>query len=376
MTRILYHNEDLKVPMIKSILKTTIPLVAVYFLATYLISSFIGVNGFVGDIFIGNSWIKFVVYGVLITHVTITSMSLSFHRFHTHKGVTFNPIFDSLMQLNLWMVGGMSKLDWVSVHIYHHAHSDKEKDPHSPVQKGLMHVLFLGVFDYAKARTSEPVLKIRKTLKRNKYEQFMANHTLLGAVLLTAINLILFGPLFGTIVSFINFSVSPIFAIGGVNGFAHWFGYKNHNYHDNSRNLGFLFPLNFLICGELDHNNHHAHPKSCSFRHRWFEFDWGYFYINILQKLGIAKVKNAYTTKSLKVDLSKNITNLLQNDFRFQKRMEELAQDLGTSYQELIKMIDDYINGKKVQLTSEIKELIAEAKHTFYANYRLGLKYN
>jgi stearoyl-CoA desaturase (delta-9 desaturase) len=303
-------------------------------------------------------------------------MSLSFHRSHTHKGVELNPVLDFLMQVNLWMIGGMSKLDWVSVHVYHHAHSDKEKDPHSPVQKGLMHVLFLGVFDYAKARTSAPVMKIRKTLKRNKYEQFMADHTLLGAVILTGINLILLGPVFGTILSFINFSVSPIFAIGGVNGLAHWVGYKNHNYHDNSRNLGFLLPLNFLICGELDHNNHHAHPKSCSFRHRWFEFDWGYFYINILKFTGLAKVKNAYTTQSLKLDLSKNITNLLQSDFRFQKRVEELASDLGTSYQELIKMIDDYISGKKVQVTNEMKELVAEAKRTFYANYRLGLRYN
>lgn len=303
-------------------------------------------------------------------------MSLSFHRFHTHKGVILNKTLDFFMQLNLWMIGGMSKLDWVSVHIYHHAHSDKEKDPHSPVKKGLLHVLFLGIFDYAKARTSEPVIKIRKTLKRNKFEQFVADHTLTGAVILTAINLVLFGGFFGTIISLINFSVSPIFAIGGVNGFAHWIGYKNHNYHDNSRNLGFVFPLNFLICGELDHNNHHAHPKSCSFRHKWYEFDWGYFYISILKKLGLAEVKNAYTPQSLKLDLSRNITNLLQSDFRFQKRVEELAQDLGTSYSELIKMIDDYISGKKVQLSSEIKELINEAKRTFYANYRLGLRYN
>ncbi len=362
--------------MIKSILKTAGPLVGIYALALFLISTFIGDQGFIGEIFQENTALKFIVYAIFITHVTISSMSLSFHRFHTHKGVVINKTLDMIMQINLWMVGGMSKLDWVSVHIYHHAHSDKEKDPHSPVQKGLFHVLFLGIFDYAKARVSDPVVRIRKTIKRNKLEQFMADHTLLGAIILSAINLILLGPVYGTILSLINFSVSPIFAVGGVNGFAHWWGYKNHNYHDNSRNLGFLFPLNFLICGELDHNNHHAHPKSCSFRHRWFEFDWGYFYINILAKLELAKVKNAYTTKSLKEEMSKNITHLLENDFRFQKRMEEIARDLNTTYSELIKMIDDYIKGKKVKLNYEMKELISEAKRTFYANYRLGLRYN
>ena len=87
-----------------------------------LVTDFIGSEGFIGNFFIENTWIKFILYAVGIVHLTITSMSLSFHRFHTHKGVTFNPILDMLMQINLWLVGGMSKLDWVSVHIYHHAH--------------------------------------------------------------------------------------------------------------------------------------------------------------------------------------------------------------------------------------------------------------
>lgn len=362
--------------MIKSILKIGSLQLVVYLAVISFIHYFIGANGFIGDIFESHSAWKFIIYGVLITHITITSMSLSFHRFHTHKGVTLNPVLDTLMQLNLWMVGGMSKLDWVSVHVYHHAHSDKEKDPHSPVQKGLAHVLFFGVFDYAKARVSEPVQKIRKTLKRNRFEQFVADHTLLGIIILTTVNLILFGPFYGTILSLINFSVSPIFAVGGVNGLAHWWGYKNHNYHDNSRNLGFLFPLNFLICGELDHNNHHAHPKSCSFRHRWFEFDWGYMYISILSKSKLARIKNAYTTQSLREDMSKNIKNLLENDFRFRKRIETLAEELNTSYHEILKMIEDYLAGKKVKITTDIKELVAEARRTFYANYRLGLSYN
>lgn len=361
--------------MIKTIIKTSSILFIIYLAVTTLIKNILGANGLVGDIWETNSLLKFVIYAVAITHITITSMSLSFHRYHTHKGVVLNPILDALMQLNLWLVGGMSKLDWVSVHVYHHAHSDKEKDPHSPVQKGIWHILLLGVFDYTKAKGSIPVQKIRKTLKRTKLEQFIADHTLSGVVTLTAFNLIVFGPKWGTIISLINFSVSPIFAVGGVNGLAHWWGYKNHNYPDNSRNLGFILPLNFLICGELDHNNHHAHPKSCSFRHKWYEFDWGYFYIQVLQKLALAKVENAYTTVSLKKDMSVNIKKMLDMDTRFRARAEELARELNTSYQDLVNMIQAYVEGKKVSLNNEVKELISEAKRTFYINYRLGLHY-
>lgn len=361
--------------MLKNLLKTSLILIISYMLVIWSIETFIGNEGLVGEFFHENAFWKFVLYAILMTHITITSMSLSFHRFHTHKGVELHPVIDTLMQLNLWLIGGMSKLDWVSVHVYHHAHSDGPKDPHSPVQKGIWHILFLGVFDYTKAKSSEPVVKIRKTLKTNALERFIANYTLSGLVFMTLVNLVLFGPLYGSILSVINFSISPIFAVGGVNGFAHWFGYRNHNYKDNSRNLGFVFPLNFLICGELDHNNHHAHPRSCSFRHRWFEFDWGYFYITILNKLSLAKVNNAYTPQTLKKDLGEKLTLLMQKDYRFKMRLEEIAQELNTNADEVFTMVRDYIEGRKVRISNELKELVSEAKRTFYANYRLNLSY-
>jgi len=356
--------------------KTSLKLILSYITVISTIYFFIGEYGLFGDLLKENTFWKMFFYGIIMTHITITSMSISFHRYHTHKGVIINPIIDAIMQVNLWLVGGMSKLDWVSVHIYHHAFSDKPEDPHSPVQKGLMHILFMGVFDYGQAKSSEPVLKIRKSIKRNKLEQFIADHTLSGLVILTLINLFLFGPLYGSILSVINFSISPIFAVGGVNGFAHWFGYKNHNYHDNSRNLGFVFPLNFLICGELDHNNHHAHPTSCSFRHRWFEFDWGYFYINLLNYARLARIRNAYTPKSLKKELSIKVVQIIEMDARFKLRLEELSQELNTSYHELIQSIKDYIEGNKIRLSADVKQLISEAKRTFYINYRLNLNYN
>lgn len=361
--------------MLKSIIKTGIVALAGYFLACAISQNFIGTNGLWGDVWEENTWLKLLAFYVLSVHLLIVSMSLSFHRYHTHKGLVINPVLDTIMQLHLWLVGGMSKLDWVSVHVYHHAHSDTDKDPHSPVQKGIWHVLLLGVFDYTKAKGSEPVIKIRKTLKRNKLEQFIADNTLLGPVILTISIIMFFGPFWGTAITLLNWSISPIFAVGGVNGLAHWFGYKNHNYPDNSRNLGFLVPLNFLVAGEMDHNNHHARPKSCSFRHKWYELDWGYLYIRLFEKFKLAVIKNAYTPKTLKQDLSIKVQELMEKDMRFRKRAEELARELGTSYTELKKQIGDYMEGKKVKLSSEVRLLIEEAQRTFYINYRLNLSY-
>ncbi len=334
-----------------------------------------GSNGYWGGIVSSHPFLFLSLYAFIISHMTITAMSLSFHRYHTHKGVVINRWVDLSMQVWLWIMTSMSKVDWVSVHIYHHAHSDQEKDPHSPLHKGLAHALFLGVFDYTKAKSWPEVERIKKTISTNKLESFIHHNSFLGPIMLTIFNVFLFGPLWGGIISVVNFLVSPIFAVGGVNALAHWWGYRNHVTTDNSRNLGFLLPLNFIICGELDHNNHHAHMRSCSFRHRWFEFDIGFVYLNILKKLKLAELRNVYSPASLRQELSNKISELIEKDYRFKKRCEELAKELNTNYLDLKIRMEAYCRGEKVKLDRSAKEFMEEVERTLKANQRLKLSY-
>jgi stearoyl-CoA desaturase (delta-9 desaturase) len=361
-------------------MKTVMTLAAAYALVFFAIESLIGTMGLAGEILAENFWLKVIIYYLAVSHLTITWMSLSFHRYHTHRGVIINKYLDSFMQIWLWLFTGMSKLDWVSVHLYHHAHSDQEKDPHSPYQKGFWRVFLFGVADYTKAKSQPDVLKIRNVLPANKLETFLANYTLLGPILLSLVCMIVLGPKWGSLIAALNFSISPLFAVGGVNALAHTCGYRNHNYHDNSRNIGFLFPLNFIICGELDHNNHHAHPRSSSFRHKWYEFDIGYFYLVILNFLGLVEIKNAYTTRTLKEeikrDLEKQFQILVEKDQRMRKKLEELARELNTTYQELVERIKAYIRGKKVDMEKPLKQFYKEIRQTIMANRKLSLSYS
>ncbi len=349
---------------------------AVSFAALWItLSHTIGLSGFYGDFISTHPVIILSIYLFLMTHVTITAMSLSFHRYHTHKGVVLNPWIDMPMQVWLWFVTSMSKVDWVAVHVYHHAHSDQEKDPHSPLHKGLIHALFLGVFDYTKGKSLPEVQKIQKTIKTNALEKYIHNHSFTGPYIMTLLSMVLFGPKWGSAVAILNFLVSPIFAVGGVNAIAHWWGYRNHVTSDNSRNIGYILPLNFLTCGEMDHNNHHAHMKSCSFRHRWYEFDVGYFYIKILHWMKLAQVKNAYTPKTLKQELSQKVSELIEHDYRFKKRCEELAQEMNTNYSDLKARIEAYCGGEKVKLDKAVREFMEEVERTYRANQRLKLSY-
>lgn len=337
--------------------------------------TFFGTNGLFGDFVAQHPLLFLSIYVFAISHITITAMSLSFHRYHTHKGVIISKWIDMPMQVWLWMVTSMSKVDWVSVHVWHHAHSDQERDPHSPLHKGLAHALLLGVFDYTKAKSWPEIEKIKKTIPTNKLESFIHNNSYVGPVILTGLMLVLFGPIWGAVVAVLNFLVSPIFAVGGVNALAHWWGYRNHGTSDNSRNLGFIVPLNFIICGELDHNNHHAHQKSCSFRHRWFEFDIGFVYLRALGAMKLAELKNVYSPATLKQELSKKISELIEMDHRFKKRCEELAAEMNTNYQDLKARMEAYYRGEKVKLDRKARIFMAEVERTMRANQRLHLSY-
>lgn len=353
-----------------------------YFTGDFVITRYLGEGGLIGSMFNSYTWLWWAGYTILIAHLTITCMSLSFHRAHTHKGVEFNPYLDMIMQVWLWCITSMSKPDWVSVHIYHHAWSDTDKDPHSPVKKGFWRVFLLGVFDYTKAKSDPEVLKIRKTIKLNTLEAFISRNPFFGPYMFTMVLMVLLGSQIGLVLLFTNILISPLFAVGGVNALAHTWGYRNHASGDNSRNIGFIFPLNFIICGELDHNNHHAHQRSCSFRHKWYEFDIGWAYIWTLAKFKLARVRHSYTTVTLKEEMSRKVKYLMEKDYRFKNKLDELALEYQTSAQELREQLAAYVKGQKVRLNGQrvkmdnrLKALIEELQRTVRINEELGLAY-
>jgi stearoyl-CoA desaturase (delta-9 desaturase) len=80
----------------------------------------------------------------------------------------------------------------------------------------------------------------------------------------------------------------PIFAAGIINGVGHFWGYRNFQAEDASRNI---LPWGILIGGEELHNNHHAYPSSARLSNKWWEFDIGWLYIRLLEIAGLARVK-------------------------------------------------------------------------------------
>ena len=224
-----------------------------------------------------------------MVQITIACVTLYLHRSQAHRAVQFHPVVAHFMRFWLWMTTGMNTREWVAVHRKHHQAADTELDPHSPKQHGIWRVLFGGAFLYVKAKRNKILIDELGHGTPNDWieEKVYTPHPLLGILLMLIINLVLFGPV-GFIVWGVQMLWIPFWAAGVINGAAHWWGYRNYNVKDTSRNL---WPWAFWIGGEELHNNHHGDGASAKFSKKWYELDIGWQYIKLLRFFRLAKVR-------------------------------------------------------------------------------------
>jgi stearoyl-CoA desaturase (delta-9 desaturase) len=232
--------------------------------------------------------ILYLLVALVDTHVTTACVTLYLHRCQTHRSIQFHPVVGHLMRAWLWLRTAMPTQQWVAVHRCHHAHVDTKDDPHSPIFFGIWRVLLLGTKLYHDAANDPAVIDHYgkgtpdDVLERRLY----APISLLGPVVTLVTNVLLFGA-WGVGMWLFEMAWIPFFAAGVINGLGHWWGYRNFETPDHSRNLpGQFWAL--LTCGESLHNNHHHVQNSPRFSMRPREIDLGYGYFVVLRGLGLA----------------------------------------------------------------------------------------
>ena len=232
-------------------------------------------------------WVP-VLFIVIVGHITNLCVTLYLHRSATHEGVKFHPVVEHLMRLWLWLTTGMNTRQWVACHRKHHAFSDREGDPHSPVNEGLLEIVFGGVFFYREAvKDQEMIDKYGRGCPEDWMERKVYGPFPFGGILLMmAVDLALFGLGWGLVAWSCMAVWIPIFG-NVINGVGHALGYRNFDTKDHSRNI---VPIGIWIVGEELHNNHHADPKSAKFMAKWYEFDIGWMYIRMLSAVRLANV--------------------------------------------------------------------------------------
>ena len=238
---------------------------------------------------------SYALIAVLDTHVTTACVTLYLHRCQTHRSITFHPAVAHFMRFWLWVRTSMPTREWVAVHRLHHAHVDTAEDPHSPIFYGIWRVVFLGTGLYHKAAHDEAVIE---QYGKGTPDDFMDRRiytplAIGGPVFTLVTNLWLFGT-WGVAMWLFEMAWIPFFAAGVINGLGHWWGYRNFQTPDESRNLpGRIWSI--ITCGEALHNNHHHIQNSPRFAMRKGELDPGYWYFRALSFLGLARARHQET---------------------------------------------------------------------------------
>jgi stearoyl-CoA desaturase (delta-9 desaturase) len=239
-----------------------------------------------------------IVFGIMYV-LTAMGVTVGFHRLLTHRAFkTTKPVRMALGILGSAAIEG-PVISWVADHRKHHAHSDREGDPHSPhlhghgvrgALKGLAHAhvgwLFIHTHRGRKTRYAPDLLKdpvirfVDRTFLVWAVASFLVSFAL-GALIGGSWHAGLTGMLWGGLVRMLVVHHVTY----SINSLCHFFGRRPFDTADESRNLAWLAPFSF---GESWHNAHHAFPTSA--RHgvdRW-QLDLSAMAITGLEKLGLA----------------------------------------------------------------------------------------
>ncbi len=212
-----------------------------------------------------------VALTVVFAAVTGHGVTIGFHRCFTHGAFKAN----RGLRIALAVCGSMSAegsvIQWVADHRKHHAHSDRDGDPHSPWRFGT------GFRAAAKGFWWSHVgwLFDREEIPRRRYApDLLADQDIVRIdrlfPALMAVSLLapaLFGwllsgfTLHGALTAFLWAGLVRIFVIHhvtfSVNSICHMIGSKPFATRDRSTNV---WPLAVLSMGESWHNAHHADP--------------------------------------------------------------------------------------------------------------------
>jgi stearoyl-CoA desaturase (delta-9 desaturase) len=234
-------------------------------------------------------WWGYVVYTLVMTHITIAAVTIYLHRYSAHRALELHPAVQHFFRFWLWMTTGMETKAWTAIHRKHHAKCETVEDPHSPQILGINTLLFKGADLYKGAAKDREIMDKYghgtpdDWMERNVYARF----SVMGVSLMMIVNFVLFGFL-GVVIWMVQMYWIPVLAAGVINGIGHWWGYRSYDAEDASRNI---LPWGILIGGEELHNNHHAYPTSARLSSKWWEFDIGWMYIRILETVGLAEVR-------------------------------------------------------------------------------------
>ena len=310
------------------------------------------------------AWWQIVLFTLALTHITIASVTIFLHRCQAHRALDLHPIASHFFRFWLWLTTGMVTKEWAAVHRKHHAKCETIDDPHSPQVLGINTVLSRGAELYkSEANNPETLQKFGHGtpddwIERNVYSRFSWQ----GVALMMIIDLFLFGAI-GATVWAVQMLWIPITAAGVINGIGHFWGYRNFNNEDASRNI---VPWGILIGGEELHNNHHTYATSAKLSNKWYEFDIGWLYIQMMSAVGLARVKKVPpkpVLSEVRPADQETLQAIIANRYEVMARYSASLKKFFTSEVQHMQELAAHLNDARTWLCKDETQLTTAEKH-------------
>ena len=116
------------------------------------------------------TWVGYVTYTLVVTHITIVAITLYLHRGVCHSAIEIKPILSHFFRFWLWLTTSMRTADWVAIHRKHHAKVETIDDPHSTAVFGINNVLFRGADLYHDEKNN------KETIEKNSKNSLVINN--------------------------------------------------------------------------------------------------------------------------------------------------------------------------------------------------------
>jgi stearoyl-CoA desaturase (Delta-9 desaturase) len=237
-------------------------------------------------------WILGAMYLLSAFGVTV-----GFHRLLTHRAFQTHRWLERVFAVLGSLAVQGSVIDWVADHRKHHAHTDREGDPHSPHVghgsglRGLWHAHTGWLLEtQGQANWKRYAGDLYEDPGMRRIGRRFPLLALVSLVLPAAAGFLLDGFTAGAAIrGLIWGGLVRVFLVHhvtwSVNSICHFFGHRRFAIEDRSTNVAWL---SLLSLGESWHHNHHAFPRSAFHGLRWWEIDISGLLISVLERCGLA----------------------------------------------------------------------------------------
>jgi stearoyl-CoA desaturase (delta-9 desaturase) len=237
-------------------------------------------------------YLGYVVLGYYVSQMVVC---VGLHRLWAHQSYKAHPLVEHILA---WFAAGTLQgpiLAWASDHHAHHAHTDTENDPHTPLKykNPLMGLWWSHVGWMLYQPTPKPLNRVTIVkLGRNPIIMSQMKHYWVQAIFMNVVPPALLGllveqSLHGLWIGILYVGLGRALqqqATFMVNSVCHFVGSNTYG-PGTARDVWWLVPV---LLGENWHNFHHAFPRDYRNGYRWYHIDINKWAIDAMYWLGLA----------------------------------------------------------------------------------------